>query len=318
MPLAVENIAALISWPGEEMTEGQFLYELADRTGVRLLIDVANLHTNHVNRGEDPAKALAELPAGGHRVRPCRGRLRTRRRLARQPRPPGPRAGPRHPDRPRVPGLPAGRAAGAGRELPRTGASWRRELEAIRGAVGRDGRAGRGGSGPAASGDGSAPCPARLRRRPLRRLSCPCHRRRHRGRPSAARARPGRPVVRARRRDARAGGVRPGAAGGAGTGARREAGGRRGQGRARAAGDPRRRLPGRLPRLRPRSSDDRRIPQGRAGLRRASAARRAHRRTPGPGGSCGSGGWSGRGPCRGRGGRAVRLARAARRVLLRR
>ncbi|MGW2930554.1 DUF692 domain-containing protein [Streptomyces sp. NPDC001156] len=62
VPLAVENIAALISWPDEEMTEGQFLYELADRTGVRLLIDVANLHTNHVNRGEDPAKALDELP----------------------------------------------------------------------------------------------------------------------------------------------------------------------------------------------------------------------------------------------------------------
>ncbi|MDQ1049340.1 DUF692 domain-containing protein [Streptomyces sp. V4I2] len=62
VPLAVENIAALISWPGEEMSEGQFLYELADRTGVRLLIDVANLHTNHVNRGEDPAEALAELP----------------------------------------------------------------------------------------------------------------------------------------------------------------------------------------------------------------------------------------------------------------
>ncbi|TPQ22953.1 DUF692 domain-containing protein [Streptomyces sporangiiformans] len=62
VPLAVENIAALISWPGEEMTEGQFLYELVDRTGVRLLIDVANLHTNHVNRGEDPAKALDELP----------------------------------------------------------------------------------------------------------------------------------------------------------------------------------------------------------------------------------------------------------------
>ncbi|MFJ6985348.1 MULTISPECIES: DUF692 domain-containing protein [unclassified Streptomyces] len=62
VPLAVENIAALLAWPGEELTEGQFLYELADRTGVRLLIDVANLHTNHVNRGEDPSKALAELP----------------------------------------------------------------------------------------------------------------------------------------------------------------------------------------------------------------------------------------------------------------
>ncbi|MEU6992738.1 DUF692 domain-containing protein [Streptomyces sp. NPDC046465] len=63
VPLAVENIAALLAWPGEEMTEGQFLYELVERTGVRLLIDVANLHTNHVNRGEDPAKALDELPA---------------------------------------------------------------------------------------------------------------------------------------------------------------------------------------------------------------------------------------------------------------
>ncbi|MEU6822483.1 DUF692 domain-containing protein [Streptomyces atriruber] len=62
VPLAVENIAALVSWPGEEMTEGQFLYELVERTGVRLLIDVANLHTNHVNRGEDPAEALDELP----------------------------------------------------------------------------------------------------------------------------------------------------------------------------------------------------------------------------------------------------------------
>ncbi|MEW1778448.1 DUF692 domain-containing protein [Streptomyces sp. NPDC086777] len=62
VPLAVENIAAIVSWPGEEMTEGQFLYDLVDRTGVRLLIDVANLHTNHVNRGEDPAEALAGLP----------------------------------------------------------------------------------------------------------------------------------------------------------------------------------------------------------------------------------------------------------------
>ncbi|MGW1263584.1 DUF692 domain-containing protein [Streptomyces drozdowiczii] len=62
VPLALENIAALISWPGEELTEGQFLAELVERTGVRLLIDVANLHTNHVNRGENPAAALDELP----------------------------------------------------------------------------------------------------------------------------------------------------------------------------------------------------------------------------------------------------------------
>lgn len=62
VPLALENIAALIAWPGEELTEGQFLTELVERTGVRLLIDVANLHTNRVNRGEDPAAVLAGIP----------------------------------------------------------------------------------------------------------------------------------------------------------------------------------------------------------------------------------------------------------------
>ncbi|MFJ3877475.1 DUF692 domain-containing protein [Streptomyces sp. NPDC090077] len=62
VPLALENIAALVSWPGEELTEGQFLTELVERTGVRLLIDVANLHTNRVNRGEDPAAVLDAVP----------------------------------------------------------------------------------------------------------------------------------------------------------------------------------------------------------------------------------------------------------------
>ncbi|MFF5444137.1 DUF692 domain-containing protein [Streptomyces sp. NPDC012888] len=62
VPLALENIAALLGWPGEELTEGQFLSELVERTGVRLLVDVANLHTNQVNRGEDAAKVLDALP----------------------------------------------------------------------------------------------------------------------------------------------------------------------------------------------------------------------------------------------------------------
>jgi hypothetical protein len=45
VPLAMENIAALISWPENEMTEGEFLAQLVDRTGVLLLADVANLYT---------------------------------------------------------------------------------------------------------------------------------------------------------------------------------------------------------------------------------------------------------------------------------
>jgi uncharacterized protein (UPF0276 family) len=62
VPLALENPATLLSWPDNEMSEARFLTELVERTGVRLLIDVANLHTERVNHGLDPAAALAELP----------------------------------------------------------------------------------------------------------------------------------------------------------------------------------------------------------------------------------------------------------------
>ncbi|GCD97409.1 UPF0276 protein [Embleya hyalina] len=62
VPLALENPATLLTWPDNEMSEARFLTELVERTGVRLLIDVANLHTQRINHGVDPAAALAELP----------------------------------------------------------------------------------------------------------------------------------------------------------------------------------------------------------------------------------------------------------------
>lgn len=62
VPLAVENVAALFGWPTDELTDGEFLAELVERTGVRLLVDVANLHTNAVNLGLDPIAALDRLP----------------------------------------------------------------------------------------------------------------------------------------------------------------------------------------------------------------------------------------------------------------
>lgn len=61
-PLALENIAALLDWPDAELTEGQFLAELVERTGCWLLVDVANLYANAVNIGTEPATFLAELP----------------------------------------------------------------------------------------------------------------------------------------------------------------------------------------------------------------------------------------------------------------
>ncbi|WP_036332382.1 DUF692 domain-containing protein [Microbispora sp. ATCC PTA-5024] len=75
VPLALENVAALFGWPDDELTEAQFLGELVERTGVKLLVDVANLYTNEVNLGLDARAALDALPldevayvhvAGGH------------------------------------------------------------------------------------------------------------------------------------------------------------------------------------------------------------------------------------------------------------
>ncbi len=62
VPLALENIAAHLAWPEDELTESEFLAELVEQTGVRLLVDVANLHTNHVNLGLDITAELDRLP----------------------------------------------------------------------------------------------------------------------------------------------------------------------------------------------------------------------------------------------------------------
>ena len=62
VPLAVENIASVVDWPDDEYTEGEFLAELIARTGVFLLLDVANVYACARNRGTDPARELALLP----------------------------------------------------------------------------------------------------------------------------------------------------------------------------------------------------------------------------------------------------------------
>ena len=62
VPLAVENIASLLDWPGAEMDEATFLGEIVDQTGVLLLLDLANVHANARNIGGDGVALLDALP----------------------------------------------------------------------------------------------------------------------------------------------------------------------------------------------------------------------------------------------------------------
>jgi uncharacterized protein (UPF0276 family) len=62
VPLAVENIAALIDWPQPEMSEAQFIRRIVERTGIRLVLDIANLYANERNLALGAVEALDELP----------------------------------------------------------------------------------------------------------------------------------------------------------------------------------------------------------------------------------------------------------------
>jgi uncharacterized protein len=62
VPMALEPIAALFDWPDDEYAEADFLTALLERTGALLLLDVANVHANAVNRGADPEAVLDALP----------------------------------------------------------------------------------------------------------------------------------------------------------------------------------------------------------------------------------------------------------------
>ncbi|MGH3767148.1 MAG: DUF692 domain-containing protein [Pseudonocardiaceae bacterium] len=62
VPLALEPIAALFDWPDDEFSEADFLVELLEATGAWLLLDIANIYANAVNRGTDPVALLEKLP----------------------------------------------------------------------------------------------------------------------------------------------------------------------------------------------------------------------------------------------------------------
>ncbi|NMD56497.1 DUF692 family multinuclear iron-containing protein [Tsukamurella columbiensis] len=62
VPLALENIAALFAWPEDGYDEPAYLRELVDRTGVRLVLDLANIYASCTARGADAAAELRRYP----------------------------------------------------------------------------------------------------------------------------------------------------------------------------------------------------------------------------------------------------------------
>jgi uncharacterized protein (UPF0276 family) len=62
VPLALEPIATLFDWPDDEYDEADFLNALLDRTDALLLLDVANVYANALNRGQDAVALLDRLP----------------------------------------------------------------------------------------------------------------------------------------------------------------------------------------------------------------------------------------------------------------
>ncbi|MEV6638299.1 DUF692 domain-containing protein [Actinoplanes sp. NPDC051470] len=62
VPIALEPIAAVFDWPDNELAEGDFLTEILEQTGALLLLDVANVYANAINRGTEPAALFDRIP----------------------------------------------------------------------------------------------------------------------------------------------------------------------------------------------------------------------------------------------------------------
>ncbi|MDO9314325.1 MAG: DUF692 domain-containing protein [Burkholderiaceae bacterium] len=62
-PLVLENVSSYVSFRASEMTEWEFITEVCQRTGCRLLLDVNNIYVSSVNPGFDARAFLRGIPA---------------------------------------------------------------------------------------------------------------------------------------------------------------------------------------------------------------------------------------------------------------
>jgi uncharacterized protein len=61
-PFILENISYLVEIPGGEMTEAQFIGEIAEKSDCGLLLDITNLYINSTNHGYNIDRFLSQLP----------------------------------------------------------------------------------------------------------------------------------------------------------------------------------------------------------------------------------------------------------------
>jgi uncharacterized protein (UPF0276 family) len=60
--ILIENVSSYVSYATSEMTEWQFLAQLADEADCDLLLDVNNVYVSSVNHDFDPRAFLAGIP----------------------------------------------------------------------------------------------------------------------------------------------------------------------------------------------------------------------------------------------------------------
>ncbi|NOT98296.1 MAG: DUF692 domain-containing protein, partial [Sideroxydans sp.] len=61
--ILIENVSSYLRWQNEELSEWDFVAELAKRTGCGLLLDVNNIYVSAINHGFDARLYLAAMPA---------------------------------------------------------------------------------------------------------------------------------------------------------------------------------------------------------------------------------------------------------------
>jgi uncharacterized protein (UPF0276 family) len=62
-PLVLENVSSYVAYRVSQMNEWEFLSELSERSGCKLLVDLNNVVVNAANHGFDPKQYIDALPA---------------------------------------------------------------------------------------------------------------------------------------------------------------------------------------------------------------------------------------------------------------